>query len=170
MELKKTFKGIALILCLIVVSAIIPVDKCCPFGEVLDQLGGCLRVGVDRFNQEVTQMVQNGDLVSMKWKAIEGKTMEGMRCQEVAQEFMVRVDGVLLNDKDGKMSPLLLEIWDDGYQQTGDFACLDKLEREEGLVALLCHSDEKKMFLIAMIYINQELQRRFLSYSSVWQE
>ena len=77
-------------------------------------------------------MVQNGDLVSMKWKVIEGKTMEGMRCQEVAQEFMVRVsrncrvlnriipakvDGVLLNDKDGKMSPLLLEIWDDGYQQ-----------------------------------------------------
>ena len=36
-------------------------------------------------------MVQNGDLVSMKWKAIEGKTMEGMRCHEVAQEFMVRV-------------------------------------------------------------------------------
>ena len=27
-------------------------------------------------------MVQNGDLVSMKWKAIEGKTMEGMRWLE----------------------------------------------------------------------------------------
>ena len=36
-------------------------------------------------------MVQNGDLVSMQWKVIEGKTMEGKRCQEVAQEFMVRV-------------------------------------------------------------------------------
>ena len=36
-------------------------------------------------------MVQTGDLVSMQWKVIEGKTREGMRCQEVAQEFMVRV-------------------------------------------------------------------------------
>ena len=36
-------------------------------------------------------MVQNGDLVSMQWKVIEGKTMEGKRCKEVAQEFMVRV-------------------------------------------------------------------------------
>ena len=59
MELKKTFKGIALILCLVVVSAIIPVDKCCPYGEVLDQLGGCLRVGVDRFNQEVSIVISN---------------------------------------------------------------------------------------------------------------
>ena len=37
-------------------------------------------------------MVQNGDLVSMKWKAIEGKKMEG---QEDANDLLVHLPGSL---------------------------------------------------------------------------
>ena len=70
--------------------------------------------------------------------------------------------------KDSQPGSLILEIWDKSYQQvqiktvklmivflpqTRDFACLDKLEEEDGLVAVLCHTNERIRLLMTMLMI-----------------
>merc|ERR1711971_971679 len=104
------------------------ISKCCPLGETINQLGACQKGQADHFLEEVALLVPSSERV-------EEKVVEA-RCKEV--------DGVLIDTRKDTLGSLILEIWDEGYQQTSDFACLDKLEEDDGLVAVLCHSNERK--------------------------
>jgi len=107
--MKQLIKKIILYSSLHFASAIISISKCCPLGEALDQLGACQKVQADHFLEEVALLMPSSDRV-------EAKLVEA-RCKEVAEEFMARVDGVLIDTRKDTLGSLILEIWDEGYQQ-----------------------------------------------------
>jgi hypothetical protein len=101
------------------------VPKCCPEGEALGALGLCGPVQEPGYFNEMLEQLTNGSVPALEVRQAE--CGPGQRYVAGVQELGLEGDRVIAT------------IWNNYEEQmTTSYSCLDTLEQEEGLMAVLC--------------------------------